>query len=115
MADQHRTPTSSDDRGDYRLFWLPPGQYYIGAFPEGLRRRAAAVPFGPPGAVESLNQIYPEAPIQYRASGGDVFEEVYETVYAPGASSICVWAQTSTAWISRSPRAAVAQCGFAAW
>jgi hypothetical protein len=78
----------TDDRGDYRLFWLPPGQYYIGAFPEGLRRRAAAVPFGPPGAVESLNQIYPEAPIQYRASGGDVFEEVYETVYAPGETNL---------------------------
>jgi uncharacterized protein (DUF2141 family) len=23
----------TDDRGDYRIFWLPPGEYYIGAMP----------------------------------------------------------------------------------
>lgn len=25
----------TDDRGEYRLFWLTPGQYYVGAIPEG--------------------------------------------------------------------------------
>src|SRR5262249_22713338 len=39
-ADGQRTLTdvkgaSTDDRGEYRLFWLPPGQYYIGAMPSG--------------------------------------------------------------------------------
>ena len=24
---------TTDDRGDYRIFWLPPGEYYIGAMP----------------------------------------------------------------------------------
>ncbi len=24
---------TSDDRGDYRIFWLPPGEYYVGATP----------------------------------------------------------------------------------
>ena len=77
----------TDDRGDYRLFWLPPGQYYIGAFPEGLRRRTSTVPFGPPGAVESLNQTYSQGFIQYRDDSG-VVEEVYETVYAPGETNL---------------------------
>src|SRR5205823_5273815 len=27
----------TDDRGEYRLFWLPPGLYYIGAEPQGGR------------------------------------------------------------------------------
>jgi hypothetical protein len=74
----------TDDRGEYRLFWLPPGQYYIGAFPEGLRRRTSTAPFGPPGAVASLNQTYPQPFIHYRNSGGEIVEEVYETVYAAG-------------------------------
>jgi hypothetical protein len=39
-ADGQRTLTvvkgaSTDDRGEYRLFWLPPGQYYVGATPGG--------------------------------------------------------------------------------
>jgi 5-hydroxyisourate hydrolase-like protein (transthyretin family) len=79
----------TNDRGDYRLFWLPPGRYYVGAFPEGLRRRQTAVPFGPPGEVVSLNQTFPQAFIQYRAgANGEVLEDVYETVYAPGETNL---------------------------
>jgi len=26
-------PKTSDDRGEYRLFWIPPGDYYLGATP----------------------------------------------------------------------------------
>jgi hypothetical protein len=78
----------SDDRGNYRLFWLPPGKYYIGAFPEGTRRREIAVPFGPPAAAEALNQVFPEALIQYRAgSDGEVLHEIYDIVYSPGQTN----------------------------
>jgi len=35
-------PKTTDDRGEYRLFWLPPGEYFIGASP--------APPAGGPGA-----------------------------------------------------------------
>jgi hypothetical protein len=79
----------TNDRGDYRLFWLPPGRYYIGAFPEGMRRREYATPFGPPAQVESLNQTFSQALVQYRAGpNGEVLEEVYETVYAPGDTNL---------------------------
>jgi hypothetical protein len=33
----------SDDRGEYRLFWLPPGLYYISAEPQGGRLGNAAM------------------------------------------------------------------------
>jgi hypothetical protein len=30
------TTDTTNDRGEYRLFWLPPGQYFIGANPRGV-------------------------------------------------------------------------------
>ena len=78
----------TDERGNYRLFWLPPGKYYIGALPEGIRRRQTAVPFGPPALVESMNQFSSQAFIHYRAgSDGDVIREVYDIVYSPGQTN----------------------------
>jgi len=75
----------SDERGNYRLFSLPPGKYYVGAFPEGIRRQQTAVPFGPPGNVLSLNQTFSEALIHYRAgANGEILRDVYEVVYSPG-------------------------------
>jgi Carboxypeptidase regulatory-like domain len=29
------TTDKTDDRGEFRLFWLPPGQYYVSAVPQG--------------------------------------------------------------------------------
>jgi len=77
----------TDERGNYRLFWLPPGKYYIGAFPEGVRRRQIAVPFGPPASLESVNQFFSQPLIQYRSgSDGEVLRDVYDIVYSPGHS-----------------------------
>jgi protocatechuate 3,4-dioxygenase beta subunit len=78
----------TDERGNYRLFWLPPGKYYIGAFPEGIRRRQIAVPFGPPAAIESVTQFFSQALIQYRTgSDGEVLRDVYDIVYSPGQTN----------------------------
>jgi Carboxypeptidase regulatory-like domain len=78
----------TDERGNYRLFWLPPGKYYIGAFPEGIRRRQVTVPFGPPAAVESMNQFIPQAFIHYRTgSDGEIIRDVYDIVYSPGQTN----------------------------
>jgi len=75
----------SDDRGYYRLFWLPPGKYVIGAIPEGLRRQRVTVPYGPPAAVEAMNQLFSQPLIEYQTDArGEVVEYVYQTVYAPG-------------------------------
>jgi protocatechuate 3,4-dioxygenase beta subunit len=78
----------TDDRGNYRLFWLPPGKYIIGAFPEGIRRRQVAVPFGPPAAADSMNQSFSQALIHYRTgSDGQLIREVYDVVYSPGVTN----------------------------
>jgi len=78
----------TDERGNYRLFWLPPGKYYIGAFPEGIRRRQTAVPFGPPAAIESMNQFFSKPLINYRSGpDGEVIREVYDIVYSPGQTN----------------------------
>jgi protocatechuate 3,4-dioxygenase beta subunit len=79
----------TDERGNYRLFWLPPGQYYIGALPEGLRRRNYSMAYGAPGRVAYLNQTFTQAFIQYRTgAAGEVVEETYETVYHPGDTNL---------------------------
>lgn len=78
----------TDERGNYRLFWLPPGKYYIGAFPEGIRRRQVAVPFGPPAAIESVTQFFSKPLINYRSGSDDeVIREVYDIVYSPGQTN----------------------------
>ena len=54
---------TTDDRGEYRLFWLPPGDYYVGA----TTRAAAPFAGGQPGArtfypsVTRLNEAQPIA------------------------------------------------------
>jgi hypothetical protein len=47
-ADGQRTLTvvktdETDDRGEYRLFWLPPGQYYINAVPQGGGNKVSGI------------------------------------------------------------------------
>src|SRR5262245_32506176 len=44
----------SDDRGEYRLFWLPPGRYYVAAKPDVPDR-----PLGLPGAYTSTVHVTP--------------------------------------------------------
>jgi protocatechuate 3,4-dioxygenase beta subunit len=43
----------SDDKGNYRLFWLPPGRYYVAARLEDLSRRAVGLITTPPGRLIS--------------------------------------------------------------
>ena len=46
----------TDDRGEYRLFWVPPGEYLIGVTPNppAPANLAAAPPGGPPRIVRTL-------------------------------------------------------------
>ena len=54
---------TTDDRGEYRLFWIPPGDYYLGATPP-VRAGGPGTPFQP-GArtfypnVARMNQAIP--------------------------------------------------------
>jgi hypothetical protein len=56
-------PKTTDDRGEYRLFWLPPGEYFIGAAPAAAAG-GPGTPFQPgartfyPG-VTRMNEAIP--------------------------------------------------------
>jgi len=48
-------PTVTDDRGEYQLRWLPPGDFYVGVDPASLSARGTAVPSG----VSDARTYYP--------------------------------------------------------
>jgi hypothetical protein len=47
----------SDDKGNYRLFWLPPGRYYVAARLEDLSRRTVGLITTPPGRLWSNDDV----------------------------------------------------------
>ena len=46
----------ADDNGAYRLFWLPPGDYYVAARPLDLRRSSEMMRIPPPSRVGTYEQ-----------------------------------------------------------
>jgi protocatechuate 3,4-dioxygenase beta subunit len=64
-------PKTTDDRGEFRLFWLPPGDYYLGAA-QPVRAGGPGAPFQPPNArtfYPSVTRLSDAIPIQIR--GGE--------------------------------------------
>jgi hypothetical protein len=70
----------TDDHGEYRLFWLPPGRYYVAARFEDLRRRVVPLLTVPPGRAGMTDVA--SAPIVSRI--GDGVEETTALVYYGG-------------------------------
>jgi hypothetical protein len=92
----------TNDRGEYRLFWLPPGTYYVSARPDitELPRFMGAGNSPPVPAVRAEPSRYSTyeqaaAPIIKKRvlKTGEVIEELQIPVYYPGV----VEAQTATA------------------
>ncbi len=93
----------TNDRGEYRLFWLPPGTYYVSARPDitelprfmgaGNSPPVAAVRIAEPSRYSTYEQA--AAPIIKKRvlKTGEVIEELRLPVYYPGV----VDAQTATA------------------
>jgi len=86
----------SDDRGEYRLFWLPPGRYYVTANPDAAELPAdMAVPDGAKFVVVHITEparfsTYQQASqptIRKRVlKTGEVVEETYMPVFYPGVT-----------------------------
>jgi hypothetical protein len=74
----------SDERGNYRLFWLPPGQYFVAARVEDPKRRATTVYIGQPGRYRGT--VSAEAPVVTTKilPDGTTFEESYRLLYFGG-------------------------------
>jgi len=99
----------TDDRGDYRLFWLPAGQYYISATPSDDRMRTMTALMPSPNGTTTTapltaNMVLSAArdmglgPIYGLPSGlkvngqslsnGDVIEEAAVQVFYPAATDL---------------------------
>lgn len=73
----------TDDRGEYRFYWLPPAPYYIAVVPENTRGRNVVSVQPPPGTGGHREDVI--APVIYPriAPDGEFTEETYVTVYYP--------------------------------
>ncbi len=79
--------TETDDRGAYRLFFLPPGKYTIAARPEDPRRRYAALASPLSASLSVSVETHAEAPISFRVlDSGNVIEETYTLAYYGGGT-----------------------------
>jgi beta-lactamase regulating signal transducer with metallopeptidase domain len=76
----------TNDLGEYRLFWLPPGPYYISARAEDAKRRQAPVFISMPGGGGTFEQS--SAPVITRRAldSGEIVEEAFVVVYFPGTT-----------------------------
>lgn len=75
---------SADDRGEYRIYSLPPGEYYVAARPPDTRftrnfGRAAIVRFGGGSGADA-----PVVTLRTTETG-EIVEETFRAVFYPGA------------------------------
>jgi protocatechuate 3,4-dioxygenase beta subunit len=85
---------STDDRGEYRLFWLAPGRYYVSAKPDIVEiamnlgqtnaYNAAAVHITPPMRFGTFELANAPSIKTRRLKTGEVIEEMYLQTYYPG-------------------------------
>jgi len=76
----------TNDFGEYRLFWLAPGEYYITAKPVDTGGRIAPMYIRRP--EEQFIHDETSAPVIHRRvlPSGEIREEIYEPTYFPGTS-----------------------------
>jgi beta-lactamase regulating signal transducer with metallopeptidase domain len=78
----------TNDLGEYRLFWLPPGEYYVAVKPEDPLRRSGSPVIRPPAtrtATYSESALSPDI-TRRTLKNGDVAEEVSLYVYNTGGT-----------------------------
>jgi len=85
---------ATDDRGEYRLFWLAPGRYYVSAKPDITELpmnlgqpnsyNAPALRITPPMRFGTFEQATSPAVKTRRLKSGETVEEMYLPAYYPG-------------------------------
>lgn len=77
----------TNDRGEYRLFWLPPGQYFVTAKPisEGT---TGAVYISEPTRIGTFEQASSPIITTRTLPSGEVVEESQLPVYYPGTTDV---------------------------
>jgi hypothetical protein len=77
----------SDDRGDYRLFWLAPGSYYVGVNPQvgELSLSMSVSRLTPPARFGTYQQGTHPTIQTRRLETGEIVEEMHLPVYYPNS------------------------------
>lgn len=78
----------SDDRGEYRLFWLPPGPYYVTARPVNEEGALSPVVIQEPSRGGGFEEARPPIISTRTLPGGEIVEETHLPVYFPGTTSL---------------------------
>jgi hypothetical protein len=76
----------TNDRGEFSLSWLPPGEYYVSAVPEDPSRRTVMFSVAPPGMGGHRSDAMPPVVSRRNLPDGSFTEEVYRPVYYGGGS-----------------------------
>ena len=74
---------TTDDRGEYRMFWLTPGAYRVAARPWDHESFATAVNIGPPRRFSTAEQGTSPLLMRRKAADGSLVEETAIPIYAP--------------------------------
>jgi hypothetical protein len=81
LVSAKQVPT--DDRGEYRLFWLPPGDYYVSAIPNGPGGRRGQAGQNLAAIVQQLGLTQAAGAIN-AAVAAPTADEAYAPSYYPG-------------------------------
>lgn len=73
----------TNDLGEYRLFWLPPGSYFVGARSANPHTESAQMLISPPGAGGTFETASSVQSVR-RVDRGVEIEEALVSVYYPG-------------------------------
>jgi 5-hydroxyisourate hydrolase-like protein (transthyretin family) len=74
----------TNDLGEFSLFWLPPGDYYVSAVPEDPLRQNVTFSVSPPGIGGHRSDAMPTVISRKNLPDGSLSEEVYAPVYFGG-------------------------------
>jgi hypothetical protein len=74
----------TNDQGEFSLYWLPPGQYYVAAVAEDPSRQNVMFSVSPPGIGGHRSDTMPPVITRKNLADGSFTEEVYKAVYYGG-------------------------------
>jgi hypothetical protein len=71
----------TNDLGEYRFYWLPPGRYFVAAIPDDILRQSVAHSIPPPGEGGHREDQLSPIVMHRIAQTGEVIEETYVPMY----------------------------------
>jgi uncharacterized GH25 family protein len=76
----------TNDQGEFSLYWLPPGEYYVAAVPEDPLRQNVVFSVQPPGVGGHRADALPPVITRRNLPDGSFTEDVYKPIYYGGGT-----------------------------